>query len=195
MEIWRDIKGYEGLYQVSNEGRVKSVERKVNGRWGEKTVREKILSQGKQTNGYMIVFPKKNGIGQTLLVHRLVANAFLPNSNNLPQVNHKDENKENNFVFINDDGSVDLEKSNLEWCTPKYNSNYGNRNKMVQENQTNRSDCSKKVYQYTLDGELVRVWESTCECGRNGFNQGHVAECCRGIKNKHKGYRWLYNPL
>lgn len=88
------------------------------------------------------------------------------------QINHKDQNKENNCV------------TNLEWCNSYYNNNYGDHNQKL----------SKTVYQYTLDGELVRVWPSTQECGRNNFSASHVAECCRGELKKHKGFRWSYNP-
>lgn len=115
-EIWRDIKGYEGLYQVSNLGRVKSLERYVKGIYGLRKVQQKIISITRiRTNGYMQVHLTKNGIAKTYQVHRLVAEAFIPNPHNLPIVNHKDENKINNCVW------------NLEWCTYSYNLTYGNR--------------------------------------------------------------------
>ena len=161
MEIWKDVKGYEGLYKVSNYGRVKSLFRY-----------KKILKPIIQTNGYFWVYlckPLKK-----FFIHRLVAEAFIPNPDNLPQVNHKDEDKTNNHV------------DNLEWCTNKYNSNYGSRNERV------RKSLSKKVYQYTLDGEFVKEWESINECARNGFNQGNISSCCRGERKTHKGYKWSY---
>ena len=115
-EVWRDIKGYEGLYQVSNLGRVKSLERYVKGIYGLRKVQQKIMSIARiRTNGYMQVHLTKNGIAKKYQVHRLVAEAFIPNPNNLPIVNHKDENKINNCVW------------NLEWCTYSYNLTYGNR--------------------------------------------------------------------
>ena len=169
-ESWKDIEGYEGLYQVSNKGRVKSL---VNHKG---VAREKVLKP-EIVNGYKRVMLHKNKTIKHLLVHRLVANAFLPNPHNFPCVNHKDENKQNNVV------------SNLEWCTQKYNCNYG----------TGISRCakalSKQVYQYSKDGVLIAVWESTAECGRNGYNSGAVSSCCNGKLKTHKGYIWSYTPL
>lgn len=158
-EIWEDKKDYEGHYQVSNFGRVKSI----------KFGKERILKQHIR-GGYYSVGLSKNGIVKTYLVHRLVAEAFLDNPDNLPYVNHKDECKTNNNV------------DNLEWCTHEYNINYGTR--------TER--CSKPVLQYTLDGEFVREWPSARECGRNGYHQGHIAECCRGERKTHEGFIWKY---
>lgn len=198
MEVWKDIEGYEGLYQVSNEGRIKSLAREwVAGDRNSKQYHdEMIMKQSCDDRGYKMVCLSKDGGRITKKVHKLVALAFIENPDNLPQVNHKDENKENNFVFINEDGSVDLEKSNLEWCTLEYNVKYGTR--------TERT--SKKVYQYTLDGELVKIWPSTAECGRNGFSQTKVSDCCNGgffshsrgkwhTVNSHKGYKWSYTEL
>ena len=160
-EIWKDIKNYEGLYQISNLGRVKSL-------WYG---REKILIPVKLKNGYLRVILCKNGILKTYYVHRLVAEAFLDNPNNLPQVNHKDENKQNNNV------------ENLEWCTNEYNINYGTR--------TER--CSKKVYQYTIDNILIKKWNSIAECERNGFKHSLIIYCCQGKRKTHKGFKWSYS--
>lgn len=113
MENWRDVRGYEGLYQVSDFGRVRSVPHTVfKGRYGKMYVTEKILHQT-QTRGYVYVSLCGHGNQKRVRVHRLVAEAFIPNPNNLPQVNHKDENPSNNKA------------ENLEWCTSKYNTNYG----------------------------------------------------------------------
>jgi len=198
MEVWKDIKGYEGLYQVSNEGRIKSLAREwaAGNRNSKRCHDEMMIKQSCDDKGYKMVCLSKDGRSITKKVHKLVALAFIENPNNLPQVNHKDENKENNFVFINKDGSVDLGKSNLEWCTLEYNVKYGTR--------TERT--SKKVYQYTLDGELIKIWSSTAECGRNGFSQTKVSDCCNGgyfshsrgkwhTVNSHKGYKWSYTEL
>lgn len=212
-EEWRDIPNYEGLYQVSSLGKVKS----LRDRYGNP--REKMLKFERNRGGYLLTFLCKNGKKKTFSVHRLVANAFIDNPSNLPQVNHKDENKENN------------QASNLEWCTQKYNLNYGSRiTKAVAntdykaiaskidykartakidyksigtknaEKLTNRQDLSKQVYQYTLDGELVAIWESTAECGRNGYNFGNVAACCRNCFNRegnnvYKNFIWSYTEL
>lgn len=166
-EIWKDILGYEGLYQVSNFGRVKSL----------KFGKERILKLTKDKDGYLIVNLYKNNKSKTFKVHRLVAEAFIPNPDNLPQVNHKDEDKSNNIL------------SNLEWCDVKYNQNYGTRNKRIGKSNTN-GKRSKPVLQYTLDGKFVREWESYRECKRNGFN--HVSECCRGKLKSCEGFIWKY---
>ena len=169
-EIWKDKKYYEGHYQVSNFGRVKSI----------KFGKERILKlRTDKKTGYLHVVLCKDGKVKEFTVHRLVAEAFLPNPHNYPCVNHKDENKLNNSV------------SNLEWCTHKYNSNYGT---AIQRNSQKRINgkCSKKVYQYTLDGQFVKEWESTAECDRNGYNHGNVAACCRGELKKYKGFIWKY---
>lgn len=173
-EIWRPIKGYEGLYEVSNLGRIKSLKRLVKKWDGYRTVPEKILTPRTNNRGYLRITLCKDGITKTFSPHRLVAEAFIPNPDNLPCVNHKDENPLNNVV------------SNLEWCTYSYNNSYGNRNNRIALSK------SKPVLQYTLDGEFVREWVSTMECGRNGFQQSSVASCCRGERNKHKDYIWKY---
>ena len=168
-EYWKPVVGYEGHYQVSNFGRVKSI----------KFGKERILKPGTNKYGYLLVMLCKDGKVKGFTVHRLVAEAFLPNPHNYPCVNHKDENKQNNNV------------SNLEWCSAQYNNTYGTRIERVAEKTTN-GKCSKPVLQYTLDGEFVREWKSTAECGRNGFNQGNVVACCRGKLKKYKGFLWEY---
>ena len=159
-EYWKPVVGYEGLYMVSNFGRVKSF------RFGK----ERIMKLVPNRCGYLCVNLYKNNIKKSYKVHRLVAEAFLPNPYNLTEVNHRDENKLNNNV------------DNLEWCTNEYNINYGTRTERY----------SKPVLQYTLDGEFVGEWPSARECGRNGFNQGSVSACCRGELKTHKGYIWKY---
>lgn len=111
-EFWRDIKGYEGLYQISNFGNVKSVERIVKRGTNFKPVCERVLKTGDK-DGYKYVILSKNGKTKTGWVHRLVAQAFIPNPDKLPCINHKDENPSNNRV------------DNLEWCDREYNVNYG----------------------------------------------------------------------
>ena len=195
MEEWRDIKGYEGLYQVSNEGRVRSFDRIIKQKtklanYKIFTMKGRILKTASVNRGYLAVQLWKDGIAKMRLIHRLVAEAFIPNPDNLPQVNHKDEDKENNFVFINEDGSVNLEKSNLEWCSEKYNANFGTAIARRVEKQSKQVDQLDGV-----TGELIRRWESTNECGRNGYTQSSVSQCCRGLRKKHKGYIWRFYQI
>lgn len=115
MEIWKDIKGYEGRYQVSNLGNVKSLKRIITNSLGRKhTINERILSPGKDKDGYLQVNLHLNRKTKMVKIHRIVALTFIDNPNNMPIINHKDENKQNNKA------------SNLEWCDYKYNVNYGN---------------------------------------------------------------------
>ena len=176
---WKYIEGYEYKYQVSNLGDVRSL----------LFDRKKILKPYIETDGYCIVYLYKYRKSKSYRIHRLVANAFLPNPNNLPFVNHKidtDEGKSMNFVFFNEDGSVDEEKTTIEWATYEENNNYGTRNERIAKTM------SKKVLQLSLTGELIREWESTKECGRNGFNQGNIVSCCNGKRKSVHGFRWEY---
>ena len=178
---------YEGLYKVSNLGRILSLDYNHTGK-------PKLMTPRKRKNSYFQVGFWKNGEYKTCLVHRLIAETFLPNPEGKPHVNHKiegDEGKTMNFVFFNEDGTIDKERTTIEWVTPKENNDYGTRNERAGKTNTN-GKCSKKVLQFTLDGEFVREWPSTRECGRNGFNQGNVAACCRGEKPQYKGFRWEY---
>ena len=182
IEIWRtpisDGEPYEG-YKVSNWGKILSLNYRNTGK-------AEVMKPYTDKGGYFQVQLWKNGKPKWCRVHRLVAEAFLPNPENKPQVNHKDEDKTNNFVFLNEDGSVDKEKSNLEWKSPKDNCNHGTRNERIAK------ALSKPVLQLSLSGELIREWSSTAECGRNGFCQVAVARCCNGKQQTHKGFRFMY---
>jgi hypothetical protein len=176
-EIWKDIKGYEGQYQISNKGRVYSIPRiikKSNGK--TQFVRGRILKAYIKQHKYLEVNLCINGKGKWYLVHRLVAEAFIPNPNNLPQVNHKDENKLNNNV------------DNLEWCTPKYNTNYGD----AQERKI--ATRKKPVLQYSLDGELIAEYESISTAARaTGFDYSGIRSCCTGKYKKAYGFRFTFS--
>lgn len=167
-EIFRQVSGYEGLYSVSNKGRV----------LGEK--RNRILKPAKNQCGYRFVVLFKDNAAKNHLVHRLVAEAFIDNPDNLPQINHKDENKDNNCV------------DNLKWCTAKYNCNYGSRNEKTGNNRRN-GKLAKPVRQYSLDGEFIKDWPSAIEVTRQlGFNQGGISRCCLGQIVQAYGYKWEY---
>lgn len=183
-EIWKDIIGYEGLYQVSSEGRVKSLKRKVqHSICGMKTISERILRPATDKNGYLTVDLYKDGKRKTYKVHRLVAQAFIPNPLGLPQCNHKDENPSSNYA------------ENLEWVSAKENCNYGTRNERMAKSNLNHPSMSKPVLQLTREGELVREWPSVMEAQRlGGFKQGNISSCCSrryGFKT-HKGYVWKF---
>ena len=191
LEIWRtaiyDGEIYEGLYQVSNLGRFKNLNYRNTGK-------AELLNPGTNKDGYLQVCLSKNGEYKMCLVHRLIAETFLPNPENKPQVNHKIEGKKGkkiNMVIFNEDGTVNKERTTIEWCTPKENNDYGTRNERIAKANTN-GIRSKPVLQLSLTGELIREWPSVGECGRNGFNKGAVAACCRGEKPQYKGFRWEY---
>lgn len=177
MEIWKDVEGYEGLYQVSNMGRVKSLGNELSNNSKEKIL--KSYKNGK--SGYLLISLCKEGKIKKYLLHRLVAQAFLPNPNNLPEVNHKDENHQNNCV------------ENLEYCNAKYNANYGSRNKKISKALKNRKDLSKPILQFTKDGEFIRRWDNAREVERElGIKNSNIPKCCKGKYKTVGGYKWCY---
>ena len=168
-EEWKPIPGYEGLYEVSNYGRVRSYKWSSNG---------KILSPCKDGSGYLFVILCKDGKAKKhCTIHRLVAEAFIPNPSNLPQVNHKDECKKNNYF------------GNLEWCTHKYNLSYGTRMERVVEK------LSIPVVQLDKKGNFISEFESLREASRRtGIDDGSICRCCNhkpGYKSA-GGFVWIY---
>lgn len=170
-EIWRTVEGFEGYYEVSNLGRVRSVDRVDNMGHFQKG---KLLVGGIDSYGYKKVGLCKNGKVKTITVHRLVAETFIPNPDNLPCINHKDEDKNNNTVW------------NLEWCTVEYNDNYGTRNEKIAKTK------SIPVLQIK-NGIVVKEWESAKEAGKViGVFEQNIAKCLKGKKNTAYGYEWRY---
>ena len=181
-EIWKDIEGYEGLYMVSSLGRIRT------------TKTQKIRKLVHNPKGYLMVKLCKNGVSKGYSVHRIVCETFIPNPYNLPQVNHKDENKENNNV------------DNLEWCTNEYNHNYGTRNKRVSEKLVGNpkmKTCLGKtgkdhhssipIIQFTKDGELMKMWYSAADVNKEiGVNFRNISSCCKGLRKSAGGYKWEY---
>ena len=191
IEIWKtaiyDGIVYEKLYKVSNLGRILSLNYHREGR-------AELMTPGERKDGYFQVCLHKNGESKTCLVHRLVAETFLPNPENKPCVNHKIEGKKGkkiNMVFFNEDGSIDKERTSIEWATYEENNNYETRNERIAKAHTNGKK-SKKVLQFTLDGELIREYPSIMECERNGFNRSAVCLCCQGKRKTHKGFCFMY---
>ena len=190
-EQWRtavyDGEVFDELYKVSNLGKILSLNYRNTGK-------AELRKPRKRKDGYLQVTLWKNGKYKTCLVHRLVAETFLENPENKPEINHKiegEKGKTMNFVFFNIDGSVNKEKTTIEWCTRKENNNYGTRNERSAKTKTNGKK-SKRVLQLSLSGDLIREWPSTNECERNGFNHSAVSECCNGKTKTHKGVLWMY---
>lgn len=182
-EIWKDIEGYEGLYQVSSYGRVRSADRIIEYNDGRKGLfKWRIKKTSKDSYGYLFCSLSKNSKLKVTKVHRLVAEAFILNPNHLPQINHKDEDKTNNHV------------SNLEWCDGKYNANYGTRNKRSAEKRLNSPKLSKPVLQLDIStGQVISEYSSAREASRQlNINPGGISACCRGKCKTYKGFRWKY---
>lgn len=156
-EEWLPIKGYEGLYEVSSLGRVKSLNYRKSGAC-------KIFTGSHDKDGYLRT-ALRNPFRKDVRIHRLVAEAFIPNPDNLPLVNHIDEDKSNNHV------------SNLEWCTPQYNNDYS---------------ISRRVVAKDSSGRVVHMFKSTAEAGRLGFTQCGVSAACTGRIKRHRGLFWEY---
>lgn len=209
-EVWKDIQGYEGLYQVSNLGRVKHLpyEYMIN---NTKIIKkEHILKPHKNNCGYMLVSLFKSRKNRQFFLHRLVAKAFIPNTNNLPEVNHKDEDKTNNRL------------SNLEWCTRKYNINYGTaiersvktrknnyKNKLVKEYKASKvkskvkrkkekalAKKNKKVIMRDIYGYKLREFntlkEATFYLGKYPQGISTIRSCINGKSYTAYGYVWEY---
>ena len=172
-EIWKDIKGYEGLYQVSNLGRVKSLPRLMWNGKGYYMSKEKILSLKPSKKGYVKIALWKNREKEYFLVHRLVAEAFIPNPNNLPEVNH---------IIDDFEHRSDNRVENLEWCTRDYNINYGNRNKRASKTMkgkylANENSQARKVRCVTTGEIFNTITEAKRKYNSAGY---HIPECCRG---------------
>lgn len=171
MEIWKDIEGYEGLYQVSNEGNVRSLNYRNTGV-------VKNLTPKNHNRGYLHVVLTKDKSNKSFLMHRLVASAFIPRSDKDMTINHIDENRLNNEV------------ENLEWCSLKDN---------IQEFVNNhpkgrgRKEVKTPVSQYSSNGLLIKIWSSISEIKNTlGFSYWSIKECCTGNRHSAYGYKWQY---
>lgn len=172
-EIWKDVVGYEGRYQVSNLGRVKSLRMwsSVQRRYCQ---RERILKQYQNTTGYFQINLKTNGTRRLGLVHRLVAQAFIPNLENKREVNHINGIKADNRV------------ENLEWCTSQYNTIHAYKTGL-------EIHPTRKVVQYDLQGNQIKEWASIRGASvAVGVYEANISACCRGLRNKAGGYIWKY---
>ena len=166
-EVWMPVIGFESLYEVSNEGRVRSLPRK--------TTRGKILKPSIDKDGYHRVNLVDGKISKFFRVHRIVAQAFIDNPLNLPVVNHKDENKQNNRV------------DNLEYCTVEYNTNHNG--------ATIRRGLSQRraINQFDLDGNFIARWSGAVEVAQSlGYKSGNISSVCQGSRKSAHGYIWRY---
>lgn len=164
-EVWKDIKGYEGRYQVSNYGNVKSLKYRHHNKIS-------LLKKYKSSNYYRVALGKAH---KKFFIHRLVAEAFIPNPHNLPFINHKDENGLNNYF------------KNLEWCTQSYNINYGTRNERVAQKKR------RLIAQYNLNGEIIKTWASGTTIEKElKFYHSNIIKCCKKEINTAYGYKWKY---
>ena len=174
VEIWKAIPGYEGIYEVSSKGQVRSLNYRHTGKPGILKVRD--------DKGYLTIGLNHNGKRHDYRIHRLVAEAFIPNPNNLPQINHKDENKYNNCV------------NNLEWCTAQYNVNYGT----ARERQ--RQKMMIPVYGTNINNGTIIRFEGMVEAckylksiGFTTANTTNICNCCKGSQKSAYGYTWNYS--
>lgn len=183
-EVWKDIRGYEGLYQVSNLGNVRSLN------YGHRGITRNLVPKV-NNRGRPWVELAKDGRRKALLIYRLVAIEFIPNENNYPEVNHKDENVFNNRA------------DNLEWCTRKYNIDYSfglhpeRRSKVDRSlHKTGRKNENRKnlkVEQLDMDGNVIREWPNARSVfNSTGMSDWSISECCRGNRKKAYGFRWRY---
>lgn len=174
MELWKAITGYEGYYEVSNLGRVRSIDHTVNSGNGNTYIwKGRSLKPRKNSAGYLRVQLSKNGKVKWAFIHRLVAEAFLEKSGSI--INHKNEIK------------IDNRADNLEWCTASYNCSYGNKNAKAIE------VSSKEVLQFTSGGTCIAAYKSTREAEREtGVFQSHISAVCRGRRKTAGGFIWKY---
>lgn len=167
-EIWKPVKGYEGLYVISNLGRIKSFARP----WDNRTLKDRIMRQYVGKTGYFNVRLCKNSRTKLCKTHRLVAEAFIDNPHHYPVINHKDGNKLNNNV------------SNLEWCTYSHN---------IKHAYDHGLRKIKRIAQVNGDGSLVREWRRVSEASREtGTNLSHIWDCCNNKRDSAGGYIWQY---
>lgn len=179
-EEWKDIRHFEGFYQVSNLGNVRSF---IDNHWKKRDV-PKILKLFKLTKGYLgVCLYDKKGSSKTYKVHRLVAQAFIPNPNNLPQVNHIDENKENNTV------------DNLEWCTCEQNLFHGTARERIFKTLEEKGIYKIiPIEQYDLEGTLIAVWKSATFASKTlKIDTSMILKRCKANINKpYKGFIWKF---
>ena len=196
-EIWKDIKGYEG-YQVSNLGRVRSLDRIDS---NNHPLKGAILKPYISNSGYLLVGLYKQQKRDRKLLHRLVAEAFIPNPDNKPEIDHINTDKIDNTVWLNEDGSIDYEKTNLRWTTRKENINNPltktkmriNARKPSKGKYGKKHHRSKPIIQYDKEGNFIKEWECANDVERVlGISNKHIGSVCLGKRKSCGGYIWKY---
>lgn len=185
MEEWKDIIGYEGLYQVSSHGNVRSFDRVMKGKNNTSRLRKGVVFSTKVSgNSYVCVSLTKNNKTSSHNVHKLVATHFIPNEDNLPEINHKDEIKYNNHV------------DNLEWCTRKYNANYGTSKERIVSHPNHKTmvkNKRKKIRQYDFLGNFIKEWDSVSSAVKDsGCSVDYITDSLHGRYTGLGLYVWEY---
>ena len=173
-EIWKDIEGYEGLYQISSLGKVKSLPKITFNAKGQYKTKERILKYGKNQYGYFQISLWKDGKRKNKPIHKLIATMFIPNPKKYKIINHIDGNKQNNNI------------QNLEWCTQKHNVKEAYRLGLT-------SKRYKSVNQYDLHNNFIKTWKSIAEINKKlKIDESSIVRCCKGRQNKAGNYIWRY---
>ena len=182
-EEWRDVVGYEGYYMVSNLGRVCSLARLVKNRYSTKFTTQRILAQTKRKcqGNYTLLEVKlcKDNVAKTITAHKIIATAFLPNPNNLTEIDHIDTNPQNNIV------------SNLRWVSRKENCNNPLTLLHIGQSKKGNKSSSKPIVQMRND-RVVKIFKSATEAGRYGYCRPCIINCCKNRRDTFKGYKWMY---
>lgn len=183
-EIWKDIKGYEGYYQVSSYGNVKSLNRRVEHKKNRtRNIIERILKSKPNGKGYYIVGLHRNGIMKHKTIHRLVCEAFIPNPLNKPCINHLDSNTTNNHV------------DNLEWVTYKENTQHGFKygNMDIEFYKQLGKNTGKKVLMFSIRNDPLLLFDNQSIAQRmSGFDSRRISDCCNNKRESYKNYKWQY---
>lgn len=193
-ETFKPVKGYEDLYEISNYGKIKSLNKEwkvLNYKSKEYTsvkMKSKILKTSISHCGYEQIVLSKNGKATLKLVHRLVTEAFIPNPENLPCVNHKNGNKSDNYV------------ENLEWCTYSYNEKHafkiGLSRSYLKGKYGKEHNLAKSIEQYDLQGNFIKTWDCISDAARElKIDNGRITKCCQHRKYCHSagGFKWEYS--
>ena len=187
-EIWKDIPEYEGLYQASSLGNIRSIDRIIYDKnlKRSRNFKGKILKQNIRNDGYLFVNLSKNGINKVVKIHRIIAKTFIKNNNNYKCINHINGNKQDNNI------------NNLEWCTYSHNIKeayrLGLKKSISIKGEKNK--CSKIVNQYDLDNNFIKKWYCIKDASKKlKIKDSNISLCCKGKRNKAGGYIWKYEEI